>query len=329
MGVDPGVRMALTADVFHFFTLGAPVRVGRKGFKILGPHGQRGLGFPGQAFGDIVGARYASRSGHVAGRAGGRSVVDAGRPGAGRGVKIGFILKGMVQGSVLGFFIDFDLGMIRTQMTLVAGFGHAGFGDRKPVAGVAGGARSLAAVQVQTSHADIRPGFRIDIALIIDFDHCPVTAVAAGFALVIGIHALVQPGIDLPHDLDGVGMFGTAVLHGFVRVAAGAVLGRNDGCDGHLVLGFSVRQIAAAVILIMAFGDVLVAGLGHVTIQTTDVGIGMTAFGPISKYAGLGRPMAFNASHCFGRYAALDAILFYLRIIGLFRLHLLRSNSQR
>jgi hypothetical protein len=76
----------------------------------------------------------------VAGRTGGGAVVGARRPGAGRGLEIELVAEGIVDGAVLGFLVNLDLGMVRPQVAGVAGFGPAGLGYREAVPGVAGGA---------------------------------------------------------------------------------------------------------------------------------------------------------------------------------------------
>jgi hypothetical protein len=128
------------------------------------------------------------------------------------------------------------------------------------------------------------------------------------FALVVRVHALVQPGVQLPHDLDGVGMLAFAVLGHLVRMAAGAVLGRNDGGDGHLVLFLTIGQVAAAIVFFVVFGDILIARLGQVAVQAGDVGIGVAAVGPVPEQAGVGLFVAFDAGLGLRRHAALDSV---------------------
>ena len=106
-----------------------------------------------------------------------------------------------------------------------------------------GSTRTLAAVGVNAADAGVRPGGWIDFAVFVDFNNRAVTIETAGFAFIIRIHAFVQPGIEFPHDFDGVGMFGFTVLGRFVWVAAGAVLGCYDGGDGHLVFFFTPGQV--------------------------------------------------------------------------------------
>ena len=157
----------------------------------------------------------------MAGRAGGRPIVDTSCPGAAGRIKIVFTLVGVIQRPVLGFLINFDLGMVGAQMALVAGFRHAGFRNRKAVTGVTGRAGALAAIGVDATDTGIGPGVGIDVTVFVDFNYRAVAVEAPGFAFIIGVHSLVQPGIEFPDNLDGVGMLGAAVLGDFVRDGTG------------------------------------------------------------------------------------------------------------
>ena len=59
---------------------------------------------------------------------------------------------------MLGFHVDFNLGMVRPQMTLAAGFRLSGFHKGEPVTGMAAGAAAQAAVQIHAAYTDIGPG---------------------------------------------------------------------------------------------------------------------------------------------------------------------------
>jgi len=112
-------------------------------------------------------------------------------------------------------------------------------------------------------------------------------------------------------------MLGFAVLGGFVRVAAGAVLGGHDGSDGHLVFGLAPGQVGPAVILVMVLGQVAVAGLDQVAVQAGNVGVGVAAVGPVGKDPRGRGPVALDAGLGFRRHAALDAVLLDDGEIGL------------
>ncbi len=309
--------MAGTANIFHFLALILPVGARGKGFEVLGTHRQRRLGLPREPGGHIVACGFFAGPGHVAGRTGRRAVIHARRPGTASRIEIILGLVGMVNGTVFGLLIDFDLGMIRVQVTLVAGFGHTGFGHRKPMARVARCAGAFAAVQVEPSDAGIGPGVGIDFTFFIDLDHRTVTVKAAGLALIIGVHSLVQPGIQLPHDLDGVGMFAFAVLGGLIRVAAGTVLGGDNRGDWHLVFGFAPGHIRSAIVFLMVLGDVPVTGLYQVAVQTGNIGIGMSTLGPVCKRTGRRDAVAFNTCLGLRRDTALDPIFLDRGKIGL------------
>ena len=112
-------------------------------------------------------------------------------------------------------------------------------------------------------------------------------------------------------------MLALAVLGHLVRVAAGAVLGGNDGGDGDFVLLLAIGKITAAVVLFVILGHILISRLGQVAVQTGDVGVGMAAVGPVAEQAGIGLLVALDAGYGLGRNAALDAKLLGLGVIGL------------
>src|SRR6056297_1541824 len=99
--------------------------------------------------------------GHVAGSAGRTSVVHSRCPGTRSSIPIILIPKCSIDIPVLGFHIDLNLGMIRSQMTLSAGLRFSGFHDREPVSGMAAGATAQATVQIDPAYAHIGPGLRI------------------------------------------------------------------------------------------------------------------------------------------------------------------------
>lgn len=144
-----------------------------------------------------------------------------------------------------------------------------------------------------------------------------MAVIAADLALVVRIHPLVQPGVYFPYDLKRIGMFALAVLGYFVRMTAGAILGGDDGGDGHLVFLFTVGQVRAGVILFMCRGHVLITGLGQVAIQAGDVGTGMPALRPIVENARIDSLMALDAGHGFRGHTAFDAVLLRLGEVGL------------
>ncbi len=67
----------------------------------------------------------------------------------------------------------------------------------------------------------------------------------------------------------------------------------------------------------MILGDILVPRLDKMTIQTGDVGICMAAPGTERKNSGSCHPVAFDTGLGFRRYAALNAVLLNLGVIGL------------
>ena len=79
------------------------------------------------------------------------------------------------------------------------------------MAGMATGAGSTTSIRVDSSNAHAGPCFRRQHA-ILKFNDCSVAMITTGCPFIITVHALVEPGIDLPDDLQGIGVFAETVL---------------------------------------------------------------------------------------------------------------------
>ena len=84
-------------------------------------------------------------------------------------------------------------------------------------------AASLAAVGIYPANTDVWPGIFIKFA-IFDFHFCAVAMVTAGSPLDSIVQSVIEPWIDFPDNLTGVGMLAPGVFCGFRRMASGAVL---------------------------------------------------------------------------------------------------------
>ena len=90
-----------------------------------------------------------------------------------------------------------------------------------------GGTSALAAIRIYPANPRVGPGSRINFSLLVNSNDGPMAMVTSDFAFIFRVHALVEPGVDFPHDFNCVGMFGAAVLRDFIRVTTGAVF-RGD-----------------------------------------------------------------------------------------------------
>ena len=111
--------------------------------------------------------------------------------------------------------------------------------------GVAAAAAAEAAVWIFPAHPDIGPHTRQRFT-IGDLHHGAVTGITSGRALDGVVHAVIEPAIDLPHDLQGMGVFAPFVLFCFVGVASAAILGcyhRRDGLGVVLQVGCAEEVI--------------------------------------------------------------------------------------
>ena len=301
--------MTLRADLLHLVLLDLPAGLGREGLEVLRAHGQGGLKFPAQTFGHVVGADDFARTRHVTGRAAGRAVVNAGGPGARGRVPAVFVLVGLGDGAVLGLGVDFDLRVVRAQVALAAGLGLAGLGHGEAVSGVAGRAAAQGAVHIHATHTHVGPGGGVELAVLVLLEDGAVAVVAAGGALPVAVHALVEPGVELPHDLDGVGVLALRILLDLVGMAAGAVLGRDGRGHGHAVLLLAPLVVGALVLLVVGVGHVGVMLLGLVAVQAGDVGAGVAAVCPVGEDARRLDLVAFDAGLGLFGHAPLDAEL--------------------
>ena len=128
---------------------------------------------------------------------------------------------------MLGFHIDLDLRMIRSQVTLSTGFRFSGLHNRETVASMATGAASQTTVKINPSHTNIGPGLGIQAAIFGLLENRPVAVETACGPLEITVHPQFEPGIDLPDDLVGVGMLAPSILLGLIRMTARTILGRD------------------------------------------------------------------------------------------------------
>ena len=182
---------------------------------------------------DVTGCR------HVACSTGRSSVIFAGRPVSVVRIPGPLITFCVVNGAVFGFVVNFDLRVIRPQMALVACFGFTSFDQRKAVAGMAAAAAAEAAVGVDAAHTDIGPGAGKRFTPV-DLHDGAVAGKAAGGSFYGIVHAVVEPMIDLPNDLVGIGMFAAFVFFRLLWVTAAAIYGRNHYRNRTFVV-FEVR----------------------------------------------------------------------------------------
>jgi hypothetical protein len=125
----------------------------------------------------------------------------------------------MVYGSVLGLFVYFDLRMIRAKMALPARLGLSRFREGKFVPGMAARTASPAAVRIYSADTYVRPRIGTECSIFY-FHDAAVAVVAARLPLDAVIHAVIQPWIYLPNQLEGIGMFAPSILCGLSRVAS-------------------------------------------------------------------------------------------------------------
>src|SRR6185312_7474126 len=112
---------------------------------------------PADALAHIVSGRLRGRGADVAGGARGRGrIVDTDDPLVAFDIEA--VLARRPQDAVLGFLIDLDLRMIRTEMALAASLRLTRLRLREAMAGVTGAAAAPAAVRVDAANPGIRPG---------------------------------------------------------------------------------------------------------------------------------------------------------------------------
>src|SRR4030042_1936651 len=162
---------------------------------------------------------------------------------------------GMVDGAMLGFIVDLYRGVIRTEMALVAGLGPSRLRDGELVPGMAATAAADAVVRILSPYADVGPRACYRFSLI-DLHDGAVAGVTAARALHGIVQAVVEPAIDLPHDLISMGVFAPSVLGGLLGVATAAGFGcyhHRDGMRVNLQMG-SAKQVAflARLVTLMA-----------------------------------------------------------------------------
>jgi len=149
--------------------------------------------------------------------------------------------------------------------------------------GMAARAAPQAAVEIEPADPDIGPGGSFELTLVIGLEHRAVAGVAAGGALGGVVQALIEPGIDLPDDFQGIGVLAAGILLDLVGVAARTVLGRDHAGDGHPVFGRAPLVVRALVLLVMLLRDVGIELLGLVAVDAGDVGRGMAAGRPVGE----------------------------------------------
>ena len=143
-------------------------------------------------------------------------------------------------------------------------------------------ARTFASIHIYPAYTGIGPGFRSELA-VFHLDNAAVTGKAARGSFEIAVHSLVEPWIDRPNDLDGIGVLAMTVLLGLIRMATGAFLGRDNRRDGHFVFGTPKTPVGPLILFVMIAAHVRVELLGLVTIEACNVGAGMSAGGPVGK----------------------------------------------
>lgn len=109
--------------------------------------------------------------------------------------------EGIVDVAMLRLGIYFDLGMIRAQVTMSAVFGPSHLANGEPVLGVKAGAASQSSAGIHSADADIGPSLGDNA--VFDLYRGTVAVITAGVAFDVRIHAVVQPGGDLPDDFHG------------------------------------------------------------------------------------------------------------------------------
>ena len=68
-----------------------------------------------------------------------------------------------------------------------------------------------------------------------------MTMKTAGSSLEIAVHAVVEPGVDFPDNLYGIGVFALSILLRLIRVASGAELCEVRGvgpADAERIIAF-------------------------------------------------------------------------------------------
>jgi hypothetical protein len=118
---------------------------------------------------------------------------------------------GRVDVAMLGFHIDFNLGVIGAQVALTTGLRLSGLHHGEAMTGMTTGAASPAAVQIDPSHTHIGPGVRTQHT-ILDLQNGAVACETTGKALKVAVHSIFQPWIDLPNDLNGIGVLTLCIL---------------------------------------------------------------------------------------------------------------------
>ena len=85
-------------------------------------------------------------------------------------------------------------------MALAASLWFSGFHHGEEMTGVATGTGTPASVEIGTPHSHIGPCCRVQFA-ILHCENCPVAVKTAGDPFIVTVHALIEPGINLPDDL--------------------------------------------------------------------------------------------------------------------------------
>jgi hypothetical protein len=192
------------------------------------------------------------------------------------------VAEGRVNVAVFGFHIDFNLGMIWAEVALTAGLRLSGLHDRKTMTGVAAGATPLATIQVHAADADIRPRFRVQLT-VFDSQYRPMACVAARGTLKIAVHAVVEPGVNPPNNLHGIGVFALTVFFGLIRMASGTVFWGDGSGNRHPIFSRAIRSIRSLILFVMLLTHVGIEGLGPMTIKAADIGAGVPTMNPVRE----------------------------------------------
>ena len=91
---------------------------------------------------------------------------------------------------------------------------------------MAAGAAALAAIWIDPPYSHIRPCARYGLAVFY-CHHRAVAGEASGGSFGGVVHSVIEPVIDLPHDLVGIGMFTARILLGLLGMTPLAVLRRD------------------------------------------------------------------------------------------------------
>ena len=157
--------------------------------------------------------------------------------------------------AMLGFVVDFNLWMIRAHVAATAVFRHPRLGAAEVVPKVTSRARAFGTVRVQSAHARVRPGRRVQLAARqhLDFRTVALPAPADGGGRVvmhIALHHFRQHIVQAAQYFGGFGMVAGLEFFGFLFMATGTVLGGNNRGDEEAIM---LKTVHIALVCLMAF----------------------------------------------------------------------------